>query len=193
MITFWFEFASTYSYIAAERMRTLGEVPPRVVWRPFLLGPILKSMGLETSPFNVWPTKGAYMWRDVERLAGREGLVFRPPQPFPQNGLQAARVATGSAQASWLPDFVCGVYRAQFAQGKNIAEREVLRGVLEDVGADADDALARAEAPETKNALRAATEEAAARGVFGAPSFHVGDELFWGQDRIDDALAWRER
>ncbi len=193
MLTFWFEFASTYSYIAAERLRASGEVPPRTAWRTFLLGPIFQAMGWDTSPFNIFPAKGAYMWRDVERLAAREGLSFHRPTQFPRNGLLAARVASAHAAAGWLPAFVCGVYRAEFADDADIADPAVVRSVLLDVGAEADAVLAAAESERAKAALRASTEEAGARGIFGAPSFTVGDELFWGQDRIDDALAWRSR
>jgi 2-hydroxychromene-2-carboxylate isomerase len=190
VITFWFDFASTYSYIGAERMRALGAVPPAVSWRPFLLGPIFKEFGLTTSPFVTWPVKGAYMWRDLERLADRHGLAFRKPDPFPQHSVLAGRVATAHATAPWLPDFACGVFRAEFAEGRDIADPATLAAVLEDVGVDAAGALAAARTDDAKAALRAATDAAAARGLFGAPSFTVGDELFWGQDRLDDALAW---
>lgn len=193
MITFWFEFASTYSYIAAERLRRLGETPPRTVWRPFLLGPIFKAQGYDTSPFNLLEAKGAYMWRDVERLAEAEGLGFGRPDPFPQNGLLAARVATAHEAAPWLVDFVCGVYRAEFAEARDISTPEVIGAALSGLGVDAADALGRAQDPAVKARLRAATVEAEARGVFGAPCFTIGDELFWGQDRLDDALRWRDR
>jgi len=190
VITFWFEFASTYSYIAAERMRARGAVPPAVTWRPFLLGPIFKEQGLTTSPFVTWPVKGAYMWRDLERLTARDGLPFRRPAVFPQNSVLAARVATAHAEAPWFADFACGVFRAEFGEGRDIALTATVADVLDGLGVDADGALAAAEAPATKAALRAATADAQAAGLFGAPSFTVGDELFWGQDRLDDALAW---
>ncbi len=190
MITFWFDFASTYSYIAAERMRALGAVPPAVTWRPFLLGPIFQAMGGAGSPNVATPQKAAYMWRDLERLADSLGLAFRRPEPFPQHSVLAGRVATAHADAPWLPDFACGVFRAAFAEGRDIKEPATLAAVLEGLGVDAEAALAAARADAAKAALRAATDEAGARGLFGAPSFTVGDELFWGQDRLDDALAW---
>ena len=190
MIGFWFDFASTYSYIAAERMRALGAVPPTVAWRPFLLGPVFQAMGTPSTPNVATPQKAAYMWRDLERLAHKHGLVFNQPEPFPQHSVLAGRVATAHAEAPWLPDFACGVFRAQFADGRDIAEPATLAGVLEPLGVDAEAALAAAQTDATKAALRAATDAAIARGLFGAPSFTVGDELFWGQDRLDDALAW---
>lgn len=190
-LTFWFEFASTYSYLAAERLRALGEVPPRTSWRAFLLGPIFKDMGFATSPFVAWPAKGAYMWRDLERLCTARGLPFCRPKRFPQNGLLAARIATAHAAEPWLVDFVCAVYRAQFGGGRDIGERDVVTDALQAVGVDVGDALRAADAAATKAALREATDAARRRGLFGAPTFAVGDEVFWGQDRLDDALRWR--
>lgn len=192
-VVFWFEFASTYSYLAAERLRAEHHRPPAVVWRPFLLGPILKAQGLSTSPFELFPVKGAYMWRDVQRLAENRGLVLERPSPFPQNGLAAARIATAFANEAWLPDFVCAVYRAEFGHGRDIGQTETLTDVLDGMGLPTAAILLEAERAETKAALRAATEEAQALGIFGAPSFTVGSELFWGQDRLDDALAWAAR
>jgi 2-hydroxychromene-2-carboxylate isomerase len=190
MITFWFDFASTYSYIAAERLRRRGAVPPTVVWRPFLLGPVFKELGWNGSPVASAAPKLAYMWRDLERLAARLDLPFQRPDPFPQRSILANRVAIAHADAPWLADFACGVFRAEFGEGADIARADVLRAVLAGLGLDAEAALAAAERPETKEALRAATEAAMEAGVFGAPSFTVDGELFWGQDRLDDALAW---
>src|ERR1700722_14825369 len=93
-LDFYLEFASTYSYPAAMRIGSLAEaagVAGR--WRPFLLGPIFKAMGWDTSPFNLYPPKGRYMWRDVERICVADGLLFRRPDVFPQSGLTAARLA----------------------------------------------------------------------------------------------------
>jgi 2-hydroxychromene-2-carboxylate isomerase len=146
-------------------------------------------MGTPSTPNVATPQKAAYMWRDLERLADKHGLAFRTPEPFPQHSVLAGRVATAHAEAPWLPDYACGVFRAQFAHGRDIAEPATLAGVLEPLGVDAETALAAAQTDATKAALRAATDEAIERGLFGAPSFTVGDELFWGQDRLDDALA----
>jgi len=167
-------------------------VPPALRWRPFLLGPIFKEMGLTTSPFVTWPTRGAYMWRDLERLAAAHDLPFRRPSRFPQNGLWPARVATAHEKAPWLPAFVTAVYRAEFAEDRDIGQRDTVTEVLTQLGVDADGVLAAAASPSTKASLRAATAEAQAAGIFGAPSFTVGGELFWGQDRLDEALRWAE-
>jgi 2-hydroxychromene-2-carboxylate isomerase len=193
VITFWFDFASTYSYVGVERMRAAGAVPPAVTWRPFLLGPVFQALGVASTPNVATPAKAAYMWRDLERLAAKYGLPFTKPEPFPQHSVLAGRVATAHLYAQWLPDFVCGVFRAQFAERRDIKDPATIAGMLDELGVDADAALAAAGRDDNKAALRAATDEAIARGLFGAPSFTVGDELFWGQDRLDDALAWAGR
>jgi 2-hydroxychromene-2-carboxylate isomerase len=187
-LEFWFEFASTYSYLAADRIEARAAAAGvRVVWRPFLLGPIFARQGWSNSPFNLYAAKGRYMWRDLERLAAEAGLPFQRPSEFPRNGLLAARVATAAEGEAWLPDFVRRVYRANFAEDRDIADPAVLRALVPE------EWLARAAAPEVKGRLRARTEEAEGRGIFGAPSFLVGEELFWGNDRLDQALAFASR
>src|SRR5690242_19394790 len=96
-LEYWFEFASTYSHVASQRVEQLaGAAGVRVAWRPFLLGPIFKAQGWNTSPFNIYAAKGAYMWRDMERLCDKHGIRFKKPTDFPRNGLLAARVATAA-------------------------------------------------------------------------------------------------
>lgn len=190
-LEFWFEFASTYSYPAAERLGAAAAaagVPVR--WRPFLLGPIFAEQGWNDSPFNLYPAKGAYMWRDMERLCQQAGLPLRRPTRFPRNGLLAARLALAAEGEDWQPDFVRAVYRANFAEDREIADPEVLGSVLEAFGQPAASWLERAATDSNKAGLRRQTEEAQRLGIFGAPSFTVGGELFWGGDRLDAALAW---
>lgn len=191
-LTFWFEFASTYSYLSAMRIEEAAKAAGvEIVWKPFLLGPIFAAQGWDTSPFNLYPAKGKYMVRDIGRTAQERGLKFRLPDPFPQNGLMAARLALVGFEEGWGPAFVKGVYRAEFADGRGISSAETLAAELEAAGATAESALARAQAPEIKAKLRANTEEARAAGIFGAPSFTTGDnELFWGDDRLEQALVW---
>jgi 2-hydroxychromene-2-carboxylate isomerase len=193
-VEFWFEFASTYSYPAAMRIARVAQarqVP--VVWRPFLLGPIFAAQGWRDSPFNIYPVKGSYMWRDLARVCAKEGLELRRPARFPRNGLAAARIATAAAREPWLPDLVRAVYRANFAEDREISEPEVIGDVLRTLGVDPETWLARSRDAAVKERLRAATEDAQARGIFGAPSFVVGGELFWGNDRLEDALDWYRR
>ena len=125
-IDFFYEFASTYSYIAAMRIAPLASAAGMTVrWRPFLLGPIFKAQGWDTSPFNLYPAKGRYMVRDCERLCADLGLTFRLPDPFPQPSLMAARVALVALGEGWGEDFSRAVYRAEFAEARNITLAEV--------------------------------------------------------------------
>jgi 2-hydroxychromene-2-carboxylate isomerase len=190
----WFEFASTYSYPGVARAEDAARAAGvTLAWRPFLLGPIFKSQGWDDSPFNLYPAKGRYMWRDLERTCERLGLPFGRPSVFPRNGLLAARVACRHQDEAWLPAFARGVYRANFAEDRDIASPAVLGDVLARAGTDPAAALAAAEAPAAKERLRAQTERAIALGVFGAPTFVAGGELFWGNDRLEEALAWARR
>jgi 2-hydroxychromene-2-carboxylate isomerase len=190
-LAFWYEFASTYSYPAAARIEARAAAAGVAVeWRPFLLGPIFARQGWSGSPFNIYPAKGRYMWRDLERICAREELGFRRPSGFPRNSLLAARVALIAAGDGWCGDFTRAVYRANFAEDRDIAAPEVIGGILEALERPASTILARAGSPEVKQRLKAQNEEAAALGIFGAPSFIAADELFWGNDRMDEAIAW---
>ena len=187
---FFYEFASTYSYITAMRIAPLAQAAGvRVRWRPFLLGPIFKQQGWETSPFNLYPAKGRYMVRDCERQCAALGLAFRMPEPFPQNTLTAARVALVALSEGWGEEFSRAVYRAQFAEGRQIGDPEVIGAIVRALGRD-DTALARARSDAIKQELRATTEEAQRHGIFGAPSFVAEGELFWGNDRLEQALEY---
>ena len=193
-VDFFYEFASTYSYIAAMRIAPLANgAGVTLRWRPFLLGPIFKAQGWDTSPFNLYPAKGRYMVRDCERQCADLGLSFRLPEPFPQNSLQAARVALAGLGEGWGEDFSRAVYRAEFAEGRNIGEPAVIADIVQALGHDASAALARAQSDDIKGRLRANTEEAQRRGIFGAPNFIAGGELFWGNDRLEQALAFSGR
>jgi 2-hydroxychromene-2-carboxylate isomerase len=190
-LTFWFEFASTYSYPAAMRIEALAaQRGVKVAWRAFLLGPSFRDQGWNDSPFNIYPAKGRYMWRDLDRICTAHGIPMRRPSQFPRNGLLAARVACWFAEAPWLPDFVRAVYRANFAEDRDISSPEVVARCLGVAGGDPAALIEEAQSAAAKERLRASTEEAIALGIFGAPSLTVGSELFWGQDRIEDALRW---
>ena len=192
-LQFWFEFASTYSYPAAMRIaERAAAADVDVEWRPFLLGPIFQAQGWNDSPFNVYPVKGRYMWRDLERICRKADLPFRRPTRFPRPSLIGARVACLGAAQRWAPAFVRAVYHANFAEDRETGTDEVIGAILTALGLDAQALLARAQTPQVKAQLRTNTDEAIALGVFGAPSFVVGSELFWGNDRLDDALAWAQ-
>ncbi|WP_415402814.1 2-hydroxychromene-2-carboxylate isomerase [Tateyamaria sp. SN3-11] len=187
----WFEFASSYSYLTVARVEPLAQAAGvEVVWRPFLLGPIFRDRGMDTSPFVLDPLRGQYMWRDMERRAARLDLPFTRPDIFPMNGLHAARIMTAGLGEGWCGAFARSVFAAQFGRGADISDPEVLKAVLTECGLDPDHWLRRAQDDDTKAALRALTEQARSLGIFGAPSFVVGQEMFWGDDRLEDAIEW---
>jgi 2-hydroxychromene-2-carboxylate isomerase len=194
-IDFWYDFASTYSYVAAMRVAPLAEQSGvAVTWRPFLLGPIFQAQGLNNSPFNVFPVKGQYMWRDMERLCADIGAEFRRPEPFPQASLLAARVALVGLEQGWGEAFSRAVYHAEFAEGANIGEAATIVHVLQALKLSADDVLKLAQSDPVKARLRTQTETAAALNIFGAPTFSTSDgEIFWGNDRLEQALQWALR
>lgn len=193
-IEFWYEFASTYSYPTAMRIEAASaEHGVAVRWQPFLLGPIFTALGWPTSPFNLQPAKGAYMWRDLERTCGLLGLPFRRPDPFPQNSLLAARAALTLPDDGARARFSRAVYAAEFGDGATIGDAAVIAALLDREGFHSAAVLDRAAARATKQALRRATEQAEAHGIFGAPTLRTPDgELFWGNDRVNDALLWAQ-
>jgi len=196
VVEFWLEFASTYSYPTAMRIASLAcDAGVTVRWRPFALGPIFKQQGLPLdSPFNWQPAKGRYMWHDVERLCAGLNLPFRKPDPFPQPSLLAARIALIGLPEGWGEDFARAVYRAEFGDGRQIGDAAVMAEILSGLDLDAAAILARAQGDEIKAELRGVTEQAQRLGIFGAPSFVTEDgELFWGNDRLEQALAWTKQ
>ncbi len=208
IVEFWFEFASTYSYPAALRIEFAArDARVEIRWRPFLLGPIFGEQGWRDSPFNIYPAKGRYMGRDLERLCAAYEIPWKRPSVFPRNGLLAARVALAAEHESWLPSFVTGIYRANFADDLEISDPAVVGRVLEGAGRESAEWLERAGSTPIKNALREQTQQALRLGIFGAPSFVVGapttepgapttrpgGELFWGNDRLEQALSWATR
>jgi len=194
-IDFWYEFASTYSYPTAMRIERLAaDEGVGVRWRPFLLGPIFQAFGWNDSPFNIYAAKGRYMWRDLTRVCEADGLPLNlPPVRFPQNGLKAARLALVGEDDGWTPAFTRAVFAANYAEQKDISDDATLHAILDGLGIDADNAFAAVKTPEIKARLRAQNDEAVALGLFGAPSFTMGKELFWGNDRLEAALAWAKR
>ena len=192
IVDFWFDFASTYSYPAAMRIRRLAdEAGIAVRFRPFLLGPIFTAQGWTTSPFNLFAAKGQNMWRDLERICADAGLPFRRPEPFPQNSVLAARVALVGLARTWGEAFCVAVFEAQFGEGRSIADADVIADILLRLDVAPKEALAAATSDDNKLSLRAQTEEAQRQGVFGAPTFIAADgELFWGNDRLERALLW---
>lgn len=185
---FWYDFASPYAWLAAERLASTHEVA--VEWIPFIIGPILRLRPDNPSPLqNAPPAQRVYRRRDVERLAAKQGLPLRWPSNYPRNGLLGARVAR-VVPAEQRPALTLAIYRASFVEDREIAEMDVIRDVLAHVGLDIEATLKVALADDNKKALGADVDRAIALGIFGAPSFIVGGELFWGNDRLDLAIEW---
>jgi 2-hydroxychromene-2-carboxylate isomerase len=190
-VELWCEIASTYTYLAAMRVDAVAaRAHVTVEWSPFLLGPIFAAAGWTTSPFEVYPAKGSYMWRDVARTAEELGLGFKKPSVFPRNTVLAARVSVLGVARGWGPAFIRRTLVANFAEDREIAEPSVIDELLTELGLDAKAVRAEADSPAWKPRLREATARGTARGVFGAPTFFVGDEMFWGNDRLEQAVAW---
>lgn len=194
-LDFFLEFASTYSYLAAMRVDGSAQAAGvKVRWRPFLLGPIFQAQGWNNSPFNLYREKGRYMWRDLERLTAELGLPFRRPEPFPQSSLLAARVALVGLAENWGEAFCRAVFAAEFGEGRQIADKAVIADLLYGLDVAPQPVLERARSDGIKAKLRAETETARTLGVFGAPTFITADgELFWGNDRLEQALAWARK
>ena len=193
MLQFWFDFGSTYSYVGAMRVEAeCARAGVQVEYRPFLLGPIFTELlGIKDSPFNAQPVRGRYMWRDVERLCGKHGLPWRRPSVFPRSSVLSARVALASDAV--IGPLTRAIFLASFAEDLDISDAGILRKLVDSVGGNGERAVALAQTPEIKARLRANTAEAQRIGIFGAPDFVVEGELFFGQDRLEDAIAWTRR
>jgi len=190
-IEFWFDFASTYSYPAALRVEKIAAAHgAKVAWRAFLLGPIFKAQGWQDSPFNIYPAKGRYMWRDLQRICHDNGLPFQRPSQFPRNSLLAARIACAFDTAPWIAEFGRRIFAANFALDLDISDPEVIVACLELLGLEPGSIMDAAAAPEAKSNLRERTASAQALGIFGAPSFVSQGELFWGNEHLEHALTW---
>ena len=191
-LEFWFEFASTYSYVAAQRIEALARAAGvTVIWKPFLLGPIFRKQGWNDSPFNIYPAKGVYMWQDMERQCAKHGVPFRKPSVFPRPSLLATRIGLAlDSTPQRVAEFARRVYLANFHEDVDTANDDIVRGLLQSMGwPDAEAVLALATSAATKERLRLRGDEAFERGIFGAPTFLIGSELYWGNDRLEDALA----
>ncbi len=193
-LEFWFDFASPYSYVAAMRIEELCQIAEvRLIWRPFLLGPIFQLQGWDDSPFNLNERRGAYMWRDLERLTSKLGLPWRRPTQFPRASTLAARVGCAVAAQPWAGAFVRATFVANFGSDRAIGDAAELAEIIDSLGQPGQTTLSFAQAPRQRGLLRAQTERAASLGIFGAPNCVVGGELFWGEEALEDAVAWAQR
>ena len=185
-VEYFFDFGSPTSYLAWTQLPGIAAAAgASIVWRPMLLGGVFKASG-NASPAAV-PAKGRWMAADIERWARRYRVPFRFNPHFPINTLTLMRGATGlqMRRPAELPRYLDVVERAMWEASKDLGDPAVLAATLAAAGFDADEFAALVADPEVKARLIATTEEAVARGVFGAPTFFVGDAMFFGQDRLD--------
>ena len=191
-LEFWFDFASPYAYLAAETIGPAAlEAGVAVRWKPFLLGPIFQEQGWRDSPFNLFPAKGRYFWRDLQRETRRLGVPWQRPARFPFNSVLATKTATWIEPDERLPAYCQAVFRAGFAERRDPATPTVVSACLRAAGLD-DGPLERALAEDGGQRLRADINRARELDIFGAPSFVVKGELYWGNERLAAALerAW---
>ena len=191
IIEFWFEFASTYSYLSVMRIEhEARQHGVAVIWQPFLLGPIFRALGMENSPFVLQKDKGAYVWRDMARQCRKYGLRWTQPTAFPRPGVLPLRIALLGVDQPWIGSFCRRVMELNFVHDQDINRPDAMASILTDLGLPAAELLRQAAQSEpVKSQLRQQTDEARQRGIFGAPTFFVGSEIFWGNDRLDDALS----
>jgi len=189
-LEFWFDFASTYSYLTAMRIEEVAaSFDVDVRWKPFLLGPIFAKQGWTDSPFKLYPAKGRYMLKDMQRLCDERGLPFKMPVAFPARSITANRLGLVALDEAWGVDFAKAVFSAQFGEGRDIGDDAVLCALLSDLGQDADLIFEKALSAENKERLKQQTAQAESKGVFGAPAFVTQcDELYWGDDRLINAI-----
>jgi 2-hydroxychromene-2-carboxylate isomerase len=189
-LNFFFFIGSTYTYLAVNRAEEVAaQAGVALRWRPFNLRVIMKEQ--DNIPFVGKPAKMQYMWRDLERRANGYAIPFRsiPAYPVDPDGL-ANRVAVVSSLEGWCPEFTRRIYRSWFLEGGTPGDVGQLRGLLSELGRDPDATIERADSDEIQ--VRFAVETGVARqlGIFGSPTFAAGPEIFWGDDRLEDAIAW---
>jgi len=191
-LEFWYDFASPYSYISAYRIeRMISGHSIKLVWRPFLLGPIFKKLSDDASPFQrASPAERRYRRRDIERLCTAYQIPLVWPSNYPRGSLPATRIAMIAANEGWCGAFSRSVYKANYADDLDIADKSVLADVLSSLGRNAVQILEKAETVEVKSELAQQVDRAISTGIFGAPSFLICGELFWGNDRLEQAIAW---
>ncbi len=177
-IEFFFDLVSPYSYLASEKIEELAKQNNReLIWKPFLLGGLFKALDAPPAP-GLLPYKKPYLFKDLDRLARFHRIPFNTPSEFPRLTVKPLR-ALLSLPKEDLPEAVHQLYRAYWVEDRDISDASVLADLL---GAEA---VEKTGDPEIKQSLIQATDEAVSRGLFGAPTFLVGQEMFFGHDRMD--------
>lgn len=190
-IDLYFDFSSPYSYLAVARIHSLvssNDIKVQLI--PVVLGAIFNRLGWQSSPFLAQPRKLAYMWQDVKRQANKYSIEFQQPTQFPIGSILSARIATAFSDAPWLHLFCLNVFKTYFVFNKDISIQETIQGILVQMGLDPQEILSLASSQETKDRLKQITEQADQLQIFGAPTLIVRDQLFWGDDRLEDAISF---
>ncbi len=182
-LEFFYDYGSPFSYLADSQLKGLiARTGARVIYRPMLLGGVFKETG-NSSPITI-EAKRRYMMADLERWATHYGISALRNAHFPINTIRLMRGAIAAERLGVFPAYHRAIYDAFWHDGLNLADAAVVREVLQRARVDAERIAAASEEPAVKDALRVSTEEAVARGAFGAPTFFVGDQMFWGNDRL---------
>ena len=189
-IDFYFFVGSTYSYLSVARAEGVAaEAGVTLNWTPFSVRTLMREQN--NSPFSGKPVKMQYMWRDIERRAARFGIPFTSPPGYPIDPEQLAnRVATLASMEGWCRAFVQAAYACWFLRHRDPGVPENLHAILQELGQDPERCVRAAASPEIEALYKARTDRARELGIFGSPSFVVGNEVFWGDDRLEDAVEW---
>ena len=192
-VDFYFDFGSPAAYLAWTQLPTIcADSGAQIAWKPVLLGGVFQATG-NRAPITV-PLKGNYLFVDLTRFARRYGVAFQFNPNFPINTLTLMRAAVGlqMRRDARFDDFCAAMFRAIWVDAQNMNDPGTVAVVLTRAGFDPQALLALSGEQAVKEELKAVTDAAVQRGVFGAPTFFVDDQMFWGQDRLDfvrEALA----
>lgn len=189
-LEFFFFIGSTYSYLSVSRAAALAQARGVTLqWRPFSVRTLMREQN--NIPFAGKPVKMRYMWRDIERRAARFGIAFDGAAPYPIDAQELANhVAMLAALEGWCGRFVPAAYAAWFLEHRDPGDPAVLADVLGRLGQDPVRCVAQASDAAVRDAYSGQTDRARALGIFGSPTFVAGTEIFWGDDRLEDALDW---
>lgn len=190
-IDFWYSIGSTYTSLSVMRIDDIAQKNDvQIVWRPFNVLTVMSEVG-NRGPFRGKPVKLAYMWRDIERRAGRYGLEVKVPAPYPLPELERANLIAALAQMEgWCEAYTLCTYRRWFQDGLEPGSDKHIDTVLPEIGQEPSRVVEQAGSDKTRETLLAATEQALKLGIFGSPTFVFDGELFWGDDRLEDAIDW---
>jgi 2-hydroxychromene-2-carboxylate isomerase len=193
-IDFWFSIGSTYTYLSVMRLQKVEqEAGVRFRWRPFSVRALMQEM--DNKPFIGKPVKAKYMWRDIQRRAALYGIPVNVPVDYPLQHFDLAnRIAIVAQKEGWCEQYVRASYKLWFQDGIPAGEEQNLTKCLKESNQSLDRVTNLANSDLISDAYQAATSEARSLGIFGSPSFVVnGEELFWGDDRLEDAIAFQRR